>query len=303
MTRKARVAIIVSVVTSATVLASNAVAAPPSPWTDISETARGRAAVARAETLFGEGQVRIAAADLRVFDVDDGDVLVVPGWVRPETFLTRDVVENGRVATEAEAAVVIGLHPPGSTTESAPALEGQLAAADGLTAAAAYWSQYDSGCFAWLKNGGSYMAPCYYVSKLINDGSSTRDYFALRQRASIGTQKTGSGNYDGWIMSTRTSGSPSQAWIDWEPGAEVRGNCGTLELSVAAKGVAIGISATACERWDPTLWEAAGHFRNKWNCDCFVGVSGMRQVASNIAVSVAQGKYPSWTLTAGFKGF
>ena len=147
------------------------------------------------------------------------------------------------------------------------------------------------------------MAPCFYVSKLMNDGSSTRDYFALRQKASLGTERFGSVNWDGWVASVRKSGSTTQYWEDWDPGSEMRGSCSSVTLSVSVKLVTIGIGANLCERWEPGLYPDAGHFRNKWNCDCILGVASLRQVASNIAVSTAQGRYPTWTISAGFTGF
>ena len=302
MSTRARTALSLVLVTAASLVTSGASAAPASPWSDVTRSARGQAAAARAAGLFDAANVPTARSDLRVYDVENGDLVVLPRWVEPASFVSRSVIRNGHPAVEAEASVIIGLQSRRQSAEGVAAVDGHVAGT-GPMAAAAYWSQYDSGCFAWLRQGGSYMAPCYYVSKLMNDGNSKRDYFALRQRASLGTQKAGSGNYDGWLMSKRTAGSATQYWADWEPGAEIRGNCGSVNLAVMAKGVTIGISATACDRWEPTLWEAPGHFRNKWNCDCFVGVSGMRQVASNIAVAVPQGRYPSWTISAGFLGW
>jgi hypothetical protein len=291
-----------SVVTGSVLLSSSAAAAPSAPWHELTGSERGHAAARRAAALFEASDVPTRQADLKVFDAGNGDVLVVPRWVSPDTFRSRGVTRGGRPAVEVEASVIVGLL--GGKGRSTAGLDGQVASADGAAVAAApYWSQYESGCFAWMRNGGSYLAPCYYISKLINDGSSTRDYFALRQKASIGTDRWGSGNYDGWLMSARTSGSTTQYWEEWEPAGELHGNCGTVNLSVMVKGVTLGISSTACERWEPTLWPDAGHFRNKWNCDCWIGVAGMRQVASNIAVSVAQGKWPRWTLWAGFTGF
>ena len=300
MSRRMRAAVIGSVIAASGLLATSAAAAPRS-WEDLTATERGRAATARAAELFAGNDVPAVVAELRAYDVGSGDVLVVPRWLRPDTVRSRSVTRGDRLATEAEASVVAGLL--GGRAPRSATLDGQLAGAGGSLAAAPYWSQYESGCFAWLRNGGSYMAPCYYISKLINDGSSTRDYFALRQRASIGTERWGSGNYDGWLLSQRPSGTATQYWEEWEPAGELHGNCGSVNLSVMVKGVTLGISSTACERWEPTLWPDAGHFRNKWNCDCWIGVAGMRQVASNIAVSTPQGKWPRWTLWAGFTGF
>lgn len=51
-----------------------------------------------------------------------------------------------------------------------------------------------------------------------------------------------------------------------------------------------------------TLWEDPGHFRNKWSCDCWFGIDADREVAFQIAVKMAQGTTPRWTLSAGFTG-
>ena len=301
MSRRARAALVLSMLTGTAFLSTGATAAPGSPWREVTDSSRGRAAAISAANQFADSGVPTRTSDLRVFDVADGDLLVLPRWVEPASVLRREVVANGRIATEVEASLLIGLAARNPAGRSTASLDGQLAGVS--TAAAAYWYQYNSGCFKWLRKDGAYMAPCFYTSKLMNDGSSTRDYFSLRQKASVGSSSAGSATYDAWLLSKRTSGSTTQWWEDWEPGGELRGNCGSVTLSVSVKGVGVGISSTACERWEPTLWEDAGHFRNKWNCDCWFGVTSMREVASNIAVSVPQGKYPRWTISAGFTTF
>lgn len=272
-------------------------AGPPAAWTDISETERGRSSAARAAALFDDARSPVPVADLRSLALPNGDVVVLPRWVAPAALQWTQVVKNGRPGTAAEASIVVGRRTASEWPH--PGVAGHLA---GTVAAAPFWQPYDSGCFAWLRHGGSFMAPCYYAAKLMNDGNASRDYFSLRQKASIGTDRAGSANWDGWLASIRTTGSAVQAWEDWDPGSEVRGGCSTYNATVEVKLISIGISASACDRWEPGLDPDPGRYRVKWNCDCFLGIASLRQVASNIAVSTGQGRYPSWTLSAGFTG-
>jgi hypothetical protein len=56
-----------------------------------------------------------------------------------------------------------------------------------------------------------------------------------------------------------------------------------------------------CEAWDMTK-SANGSdvsYKNQWQCNCSFMVGGNREVAYTIVVTVAAGKYPSWTLAWG----
>lgn len=263
--------------------------------TDISGTSRGRQAVADAGRLFAAQGVTIGTDRLRVHQIEQ-DLIVVPDTVTLSSATVARVRRGDRTALENVVQLLVG-------SGAASPDEAITASAGALLAAAPYWQEKERGCFAWLRKGGSFMAPCYYIHKLVNDGDGSRDYYTLKYKATVGTDRFGSGNYDAWIESIRTSGSYRQYWYDWEPGADVSGNCGETSLSFAVKGVMATFSATRCERWDMTLWQDAGHFRNKWNCDCWIPVAQDRQVAFQIGVATDQSRTPLWTVSAGFSGF
>jgi hypothetical protein len=294
-----RFAAVVAVATLMTATAGAAAAPPARAWQYITGTHRGRDAAEKSAARFSQAGVRTRAGDLRVLEGAGGDVLVLPTSVKVESVIRRDVVDRDRLLTELNAAITVGAGA--ADAAEAAALDGQLASTEGVVAAVPYWSEKSRGCFSWLRRGGSYMAPCYYINKLINDGDGARDYFSLRQKATIGVDQFPWTIYDGWVQSVRAAGTSAQTWYDWDPGGTISGGCSSTSVSVSVKLVEIGIGATRCERWEPTLWQDAGHFRNKWNCDCFFGVGDARQVASAIAVSVGQGKSPVWTLSAGFR--
>lgn len=257
------------------------------PLEAITGSAAGKAAVARATTLLDDVGFRVDAGRLRAYANAGGDILVVPESVLETPAL------NARRDPHLEWQV-------GTTIEADP-LEGLSASVDTRVAAAAYWSQRESGCFAWLRRNESYSAPCYYIHKLINDGDWGRDYWSLKYKTTIGAEGA-SANWDGWISSVRTPGSTTQTWFDWDPGGDVRSNCQDVTLGVQVRLATASISATRCERWDMTLSSTPGTFRNHWNCDCFIPTDEERQVAFVIGVTTAQNRSPLWNLAHGFRG-
>lgn len=251
---------------------------------------QSRRASELAASLFAHEGVTVDLEDLHTCATPDGWI-VAPKWIEPSAGSTAESdVPSGR-AVQYVLSVPVGeriqrLSGPDSPARNEP------------TAVSPYWLERESSCFAWIRNGSAYLAPCYYIHQLMNDGDGTRDYFALKFRATSG----GGRRWDAWLESIRPSSSARQYWYDWAPGGDVTSNCQNVSLGFPVLGVIATMTSTRCERWDMTLWEDPGHFRNKWNCDCWFGIDADREVAFQIAVKMNQGTTPRWTLSAGFTG-
>jgi hypothetical protein len=59
-----------------------------------------------------------------------------------------------------------------------------------------------------------------------------------------------------------------------------------------------------CERWNVYKYADAGHFKEEWSCGCIFPFGqpypNVREIDYLQTVSVANGRYVEWTLTAGF---
>jgi hypothetical protein len=94
------------------------------------------------------------------------------------------------------------------------------------------------------------------------------------------------------------------AWIDWSPRGSRSGSCTTLPLSVAALGIPYVSSVTACERYNIDKGAAAGQFKVEWSCGCVYPFGqpypNTRELDYLQAVSVANGGFAQWSISAGF---
>ncbi len=249
-----------------------------------------RQAVQLAAVQFEYAEVPIDLADLRVCPVADGYIVV------PRTVELAVASSSASDAFSGHAARAIVSLLAGASI--APLEDPESFASLDQTAVGPYWREREANCFAWVRNGSAYLAPCYYIHQLMNDGDGARDYYTLKFRATSG----GGRRWDAWLESVRAAGSAAQYWYDWAPGGDVTSNCQNVSLSSPVLGLMATLTSTRCERWDMTLWADAGHFRNKWNCDCWLGIDADREVAFQIGVKMNQGTTPRWTLSAGFTG-
>ena len=277
-------------------LTGSAQAGRPTPGPkDITSTVRGQELARIAAARFEARSEPTDATDLRVVQVGDGDHVVYPSWLPVPVASTIATADGGH---DFVTTVDIRSGPKPASPDWP-----KVASARGTVAAGPYAILWSHGCFARLENSNGWFDTCFKVWKAGNDGNGAYDYFTLD---SYGTASNKDKFlccllYNAWIEAAK-SGTTSQNWFDWSPRGDRTGDCASFTLSVELKIVAVSDTVTMCEKWQPTKYAEAGHFKMKWDCRCVIGfgVDGAREVAFLQTVYVAQGRVPTWTLSAGF---
>jgi hypothetical protein len=258
-----------------------ALAARPDALPDVTATTAGRAAASQAAIRFTEAGVPTKAADLRVYQLGSEDYVVGP--TGSSISVIRDAAGGVAEIRTAEAQ-----NSPTSAFDSS----------EFVAAAAPYWTLVGSTCWARTTKTGGWMDTCYQKHKLINDGSTSYDYFELHMFA------TAKSVYpyrllDAYVHAAPSGGS-TQSWHDWDPGADLSISCQTVTIGVVAQGVAIAYNHNACEQWDITKYAAAGTFRNTWRAGLTPPLASERETAFTIASRVANGGTATWGFSWNF---
>ncbi|HET9345043.1 MAG TPA: hypothetical protein VFO05_05005 [Candidatus Limnocylindrales bacterium] len=277
-------------------LTGSAHAGRPNPGpTDITSTVRGQQLARTAAARFEARSEPTDQADLRVLRVDDGDYVVYPSWLPVPVASTIATADGGHdfvtTVDVGSAAVLASTDGP------------RVAHARGTVAAGPTAILWSHGCFARLENSNGWFDTCFKIWKAGNDGNGTNDYFTLDfyGTASNKDRFLCCLIYNAWLEAKK-SGTTTQRWFDWSPRGDRTGGCASVTLSVELKIVSVSDTVTMCEKWQPTKFSEAGHFKMTWDCGCVIGfgVDGAREVAFLQTVYVAQGRVPTWTLIAGF---
>lgn len=281
-----RVALLVSLMIAAAVVAPAVASAAPTPapggLSDITGTARGLELAREA----AEHRVLLGAPSqpLRVLR-DEAGYLVVPSDTDLAQVPMTD--ESGRELV-TYAPIVTAPVPDGSA----------LARNSALTSS---WTQVGSNCYARISDTWSWMDHCTRIYQLSNDGDGSKDYFALQHWA------TAAANSPWRLWWGKIASSPivtgsygAQSWVDWSPRSDYSGNCRPYGLSVSALGFGLGFSTEQCESYHLTKDNPAVNYslQGTW----YVGPNTNRELAYEIAVSVAQGKTVAWTVPAEVHG-
>jgi hypothetical protein len=247
----------------------------------VSSTAEGRTAAAEAAQRFTIAGVPTSADELRVYELSPDDYLVGPA----DTVVNVERSARGGIS---EITTVEPATPAGSTE----------ATSDFQAAAAPYWSLVGSYCWARTNKTGGWMDTCYHKHKLINDGSSTSDWFELHM---FGTAKSTYPYrlFDAYVHASPNGGA-TQYWHDWDPGGDLNLSCQTITIGIVAQGAAIGYNHNACEKWDITKYAAAGTFRTTWRAGLTPPVASERETAFTIASRVANGGTAYWKFSWNF---
>jgi hypothetical protein len=242
-------------------------------------------AAARQSTL-GE---RVDAGDLRVWRIAPGDYLV--GKTKPRN------LAFGSVTGPAGK-----IEPTFSFDVGARVSNSPHARSAALATASPSWVWVNQGCFTRISNIYGWLDSCFKLLRLAGE-SDSRDFYTLEQYGSVGAQTFGK-IYSGWLAASRSSASAPMAWIDWSPRGSKSGPCAVIPLSVSALGQSFSASGLMCERWNVYKYSAAGHFKEEWSCGCIFPFGqphpNVREIDYLQTVSVANGRYVEWTLSAGF---
>ena len=297
MTRtRTRGAVLLALAIGAVGLTGPAQAGRPNPGPrDITSTIRGQELARTAAVRFEAQSEPTDQAELRVVQIAAGDYVVYPSWLSTPVASTIATADGGH---DFVTSVDVG------SARAFGSVDGpRVASAGGAVAAGPIAILWSHGCFARLENSNGWFDTCFKVWKAGNDGNGTYDYFTLDfyGTASNKDKILCCLIYNAWVEAKK-SGTTSQNWFDWSPRGDRTGGCASFTLSVELKIVSVSDTVTMCEKWQPTKFAEAGHFKLKWDCGCLIGfgVDGAREVAFLQTVYVSQGRVPTWTLSAGF---
>ncbi len=266
---------------------------------DITSTPRGQRLAAEAADRYTSYEVPTKAAELTVLESLDGTIVIGP-QILIGTLTTQSADGTGSSTFE----VGKGLSPDkkGGTTPSATSEETSSTV---QAAASAYWSQKEQGCLTSLYVDSARLDSCYYIFQLINDGSSTKNYWTLRQKGTA--FEYGSGLQSAWVSGERTPNTTSQTWVDWGPEQGHDGSCSTMNLGVSWI-VSLSYSVTGCEKWiiDKTCNSCSTWIKATWDCNCWWGLdakggTASRAIAYQMLVSTSQTSTPRFKLGYGMK--
>ena len=263
---------------------------------DITSTARGATLTVEAAERFASYGVPTDPADLSVLEYGDGRIVVVPaslvpgldGEVRPDGEMLSSVDVGNSLTSRRQS----GAGTPAERSRLEPAATG------------AYWSLREHACLASLDVDSARFDSCYSIYKLINDGSSSRSYWTLRQWGTAFEYE--GGLRSAWISGTRTPGTTRQTWVDWGPEQGHTGACSSVNVGVS-RIVSLSYSVQACETWsiDKSCNSCSPTFRTTWDCSCWFGLETKggspitRAVAYQMLVSMSNSATPRFRLGIG----
>jgi hypothetical protein len=264
---------------------------------EITGTARGSELVRTSSQRFADQGFPVEPGHLHAWELASGDVIVAEALPR-NLRLTSETDPTGR--THIEVSYDIGAQVEAD-------LE-RIASLDGAVAATPSWAQIGGSCLEIVSNPWGWLQPCYKLRKLVNE-SFSRDYYSLEQFGTVQAAPFTLGKiYDGWVAAVKAPGSASMAWEDWDPlGDLTSNNCMVQPLQISVMGTGLSTGGLLCERWDMTLYQDPGHFKQLWSCGCvwpfgqpYPNSRGMKYVQG---ISVPGGGSVFWTLSAGLTAF
>jgi hypothetical protein len=270
-------------------LPSLAAGRSPTGPVEVTDSKAGQELAAEAAARQSRLGARVAASDLRVWRVAPGDYVV--GKTKPRN-LAFGMMTGAAGGIERTFSFDVGARVSTSLEAGSTA----------LAAAAPSWVWVSQGCFTRKHNIYGWLDSCFKLLRLAGE-SDPRDFYTLEQYGSVGAKTFGK-IYSGWLAASKTSASAPMAWIDWSPRGSKSGPCVVIPLSVSALGQSLSASGLMCERWNVYKYADAGHFKEEWSCGCIFPFGqpypNVREIDYLQTVSVANGRYVEWTLTAGF---
>jgi hypothetical protein len=145
------------------------------------------------------------------------------------------------------------------------------------------------GCVDRTQNSTAHYDPCQQFWQATNDNSNTRDWFASEMH---GTGKS----HSIWrlqgleVDSHRTKNTALQDWVNWDPGADAKGNCQDQTVSVSYAGASVSVSKPHCEMWDIDKGREALDMSNWWRGNAW---REERATAAVTLTTVKQGEVPT----------
>lgn len=267
---------------------------------DITSTSRGQGLAVEAAERYATYEVPTDSDDLTVLELPDGTIVIGPDTlIGTLNTQSADGVSSStfEVGGALSADRKTGSTPKGGAREET--------SANVQAAASAYWSLKEEGCLSSLYVDSARLDSCYYIYQLINDGSSTKNYWTLRQKATA--FEYGSGLHSAWVSGERTPNTASQAWVDWGPDQGRDGSCSTVSVGVSYI-VSLSYSVTGCEKWiiDKTCNTCSTWMKATWDCNCWWGLDAKggtvsRAIAYQMLVSTSQTSTPQFRVGYGMK--
>jgi hypothetical protein len=283
------------ILTLAMPMSAEAAKPPDNPPQDITATPYGQQLAAEAAQRFTSYGVPTETSNLLVKQYDSGRILVVPTVLA--TTLTNTTSPNGQVTSSLDVGASSS---KGDAVTSTDEQSGTSALA---TTAAAYWQLNEQACLASLYVDSARLDSCYYIFQLINDGSTTKNFWTLRQKGTA--FEYGAGLHSAWVSGERTPNTASQTWVDWAPEQGHDGACSSVNVGVSYIA-SLSYSVTACEKWifNKTCNTCSPWIKNTWDCNCWFGLNAKngvpsRAVAYQMLVSTSQSATPRFRLGLG----
>ena len=256
----------------------------PAGAVDITTTSWGRQLTSAAAIRYSA--YGATSANLRVIQ-DAAGVTVAPAGT-----------EFGAVLeTLADGTTALSL-APATLSDPGPAVSDSSESDGPAPLVSASWSLVGNACFTRISDTWTWLDHCYQMYKLANDGSSTRDYYALQHYATMHPNSPWVGNW-AKIRSYPTGGSAAQNWMDWSPRGDYSGGSRTTTTLGISVYVVLTMQTTMCDQWWIAKSNPAVDFSVEWYRP---GTRNNRELACEIAVWVNQGAWPQWYLPAETHG-
>ncbi len=271
-------------------MTSLAPAAQPSkePMRDITSSRLGTQWAREAAERWQQMGVRHDPKEIKIYRLQDGSYFAAPKSA--EISMEYVGMEDGSMQLEPVVADVSDpLLIESNSIEMR--LDGQYATSGGE-----YWSLVDNNAFARFQDGKGWMDHAYKKYKLVGETVADKDYYTLEHYATAKSKST-------WTLSRahiwcqKRDGSSEMAWVDWDPTSDKSGGSGnTITIGISFI-VELTDSFTFSDKWNITKYAEAGRFKNTWEG---LAWRSERSVAYMVCVSVPQGGYPLWSLSAQY---
>jgi hypothetical protein len=269
---------------------SVATAAQPSKeaMCDVTKTTRGAKWAREAAERWQQMGVDCDSKNINIYKLQDGSYLAAPRSAE----ISMEYVEMEDGSMQLEPVVATGSDPLLIESNSSEMrLDGQYVTSEGE-----YWSLVDNNAFARFQDGKGWMDHAFKKYKLVGETVADKDYYTLEHYATAKSKGT-------WTLARahiwcqKRDGSSEMEWVDWDPTSDKSGGSGnTITIGISFI-VELTDSFTFCDKWNMTKYAEAGRFKNTWEG---LAWRSERSVAYMICVSVPQGGYPLWSLSAQY---
>jgi len=228
--------------------------------------------------------------DIRIYRLQDGGYFAAPESA--EISMEYVEMEDGSMKLEP----VIVARPDSLLVES----DSRELPTDFQTQSGEYWNLVGNQAFARFEDGKGWMDHAYKMHKLVVETIPNKDYYQLEHWATAKSKGAWT-LYAAHVWCQKQSSSSPMEWVDWDPQADQDYGSGGQSVTIGISYIVeISSTYTVRDKWDITKYAEAGKFKNSWRGSAW---RSERNVAYMICVSVPEGGWPAWTLSAQYTTF